>query len=374
MTLNESIIARLHGAEGKVVIAAAGGGSLAIADLLAVPGASRTLIEATIPYDAAALADYIGGIPDQACSGKTARSMAMAAFQRARRFEPDSLKVFGIGCTAALVTDRERRGNDRCHIALQSISESREYTLVLSRDQRNRQSQEQAVTTLLLNVLAHAKGIDLPAPEFLPEETLDMLQETAEPAWRALFEGGHYWTHQGDEAPRLLFPGAFNPLHEGHREMIRIAEALTGARVLLEISTFNVDKPPLDYIEMRRRQRGIDGEFDLTFTNAPVFTTKAELFPGVTCMVGSDTLERIGAPRYYGNSVEQRDRAIATLKGQNIRFLVFGRVVRDRFVGLEDIEIPAELRALSTAVPESAFRMDVSSSQIRFSTDPAATS
>ncbi|MDZ7686436.1 MAG: hypothetical protein U5O39_16770 [Gammaproteobacteria bacterium] len=95
------------------------------------------------------------------------------------------------------------------------------------------------------------------------------------------------------ETPKVVFPGAFNPLHDGHRRMAQLARGRFGHDVLLEVSAFNVDKPALDYIEIAERRDGIDGEFDLTCTSAPAFSDKATLFPGATFIVGTDTLERI---------------------------------------------------------------------------------
>ena len=66
-----------------MVLAITGGGSGAIADLLEVPGGSRTVLEAVVPYSAAALVEFLRGKPEQFCSARTARAMAMAAFQRA---------------------------------------------------------------------------------------------------------------------------------------------------------------------------------------------------------------------------------------------------------------------------------------------------
>ncbi|MEE2914382.1 MAG: hypothetical protein VX745_06915, partial [Pseudomonadota bacterium] len=88
------------------MLAVTGGGTTAISDLLAVPGASRTLLEATIPYDSQALADYIQRTPEQSASASTARQLAMSAYQRARQLTGADDDVVGIGCTAALRTDR----------------------------------------------------------------------------------------------------------------------------------------------------------------------------------------------------------------------------------------------------------------------------
>lgn len=363
--LDRALIERIHDRAGKFVLAITGGGSSAIAGLLGVAGASRTVIEATVPYDAASLADYIGGPPDQACSGKTARAMAMAAFQRARRFEPDVTGIYGVGCSAALTTDRDRRGTDRCYVALQSIDATREYALTLSRTRRDREAQEHACAGQVIRVMARALSIDCDSADLFADETLSEASQVARPAWQSLFSGRLVCTNVKMEHPKLVFPGAFNPMHEGHQEMIRVAKVLTGHDALLEISTFNVDKPPLDYMDMQARCDGIGKAYPLAFTNAPTFTEKAALFPGTVFMVGSDTLERIGQARYYGNSNDQRDLAIAKLAAAGVRFLVFGRLVNDEFRGLEAVDIPESLRALSDAVPEQDFRLDVSSSAIR---------
>jgi hypothetical protein len=45
-------IAAMHGSGRKAVLAITGGGSGAIAELLRVPGGSRLLLEALVPYDA----------------------------------------------------------------------------------------------------------------------------------------------------------------------------------------------------------------------------------------------------------------------------------------------------------------------------------
>jgi nicotinamide mononucleotide (NMN) deamidase PncC len=49
------LIRQIHAAAVRMVLAISGGGSSAIGELLAVPGASRTVLEAVVPYSAAAL-------------------------------------------------------------------------------------------------------------------------------------------------------------------------------------------------------------------------------------------------------------------------------------------------------------------------------
>ena len=79
----EKLIRQIHAGSGQMVLAVTGGGSQAIADLLAVPGGSRTVLEAIVPYSAESLAEFLRCRPEHFCSARTARLMAMAAFQRA---------------------------------------------------------------------------------------------------------------------------------------------------------------------------------------------------------------------------------------------------------------------------------------------------
>jgi nicotinamide mononucleotide (NMN) deamidase PncC len=55
----------------------------AVGELLRIPGGSRLLIEAQVPYDAQALATFLGFAPAQACSSETAIAMAQSVRARA---------------------------------------------------------------------------------------------------------------------------------------------------------------------------------------------------------------------------------------------------------------------------------------------------
>ena len=76
-------LARIHASAHRTVLVVTGGGTQAIADLLAVPGASRTVLEAVVPYSEAALTEFLGASPRQAVSVETAAALARAAYKRA---------------------------------------------------------------------------------------------------------------------------------------------------------------------------------------------------------------------------------------------------------------------------------------------------
>src|ERR671922_569053 len=102
----QQLIAALHASGRKAALAITGGGSGAVGELLRIPGGSRLLIEAQVPYDALALAAFLGAAPAQACSADTAIAMARRARARAAGLAPAGSDTVGLGATAAPGSDR----------------------------------------------------------------------------------------------------------------------------------------------------------------------------------------------------------------------------------------------------------------------------
>ena len=85
------------------------------------------------------------------------------------------------------------------------------------------------------------------------------------------------------ETRLLLFPGSFNPPHNGHVEIATFSSRRLGTPTELELSARNVDKPPLDPLELLRRLNAIDKALPgvhVWVSNAPRFVEKAELAKG----------------------------------------------------------------------------------------------
>ncbi len=361
--MDNSFIELIHQGDEKFAIVLAGGGSSAISRLLEVPGASNTLLSAFIPYHEVEMNQYLGGKPDSACSSQTARALAMVAWQRAKAIVPGR-RTFGIGVTAALATNRTRRGEDRCFLAVQSIESTRVMGVVFDKSGRTREEEEQKCSELILRVMGETSGLTINDQPFL--RNTDKLTDTvhkADPTWQSLLEGKIVKTREL-ESSCFIFPGAFNPLHAGHLAMKEYARNKMGARVAFEISVFNVDKPPLDYIEMQNRSVALKDQL-FVYTNAPTFVEKCRLFPGATFIVGIDTLTRIDQKKYYNDSETQRDAAIREMADKGNQFLVFGRQSGNEFLSLRDINLTMQLRDICIAVDESEFRQDISSSELR---------
>ncbi|MEN6451286.1 MAG: hypothetical protein ABFC96_12405 [Thermoguttaceae bacterium] len=377
----EQLVQQIHDSPRRMVVAATGGGSRAIADLLEVPGGSRTLLEAVVPYSASAMIALLGGKPDEFCSAPTARAMAMAAFHRARRHETSDALPAGVDCTASLATDRPKRGPHRVHVAVQTAATTAAWRLELQKGRRTRAEEERVAGHLLLNAMAAA--CDVPARleiELLENERVEQSRVDAPVAWQDILLGkvaavrvctGDAGSEtasaspSGEVAPALVLPGAFNPLHAGHCRMLQVAQELLGGPAAYELSIVNADKPPLDYMEIERRLAQFPAGQPVYLSRAATFEEKSRLFPGATFLVGVDTLLRIAAPKFYGGSAAGCQAAIERIAACGCRFLVFGRCIDERLVKLGDLDLPESLRALCREVPPEVFREDVSSTVLR---------
>ncbi len=364
----EQLVEQIHNSPGRIVLAISGGGSRAIADLLEVPGASRTLLEAVVPYSSQAMSDWLGGEPAEFCSAAAARAMAMAAFQRARKLDPAAALPIGAACTASLASDRPKHGPHRIHVALQTQGVTAAWHWQLLKERRSRLEEERLAGRLLLNVLAEACGIaDGLTLELLENETIEESEISAPIAWQDLMLGrvDSVAVRPTNEQPLVVFPGAFNPCHTGHRRMAEIAREWLQKPAAWEIAVCNVDKPPLDYMEIEHRLMQFSSDEIVYLTRAATFDEKSRLFPGSTFVVGADTLQRIADPKYYANSMAACQAALERIAGRNCRFLVYGRSLDGNFMQLGDLTLPDTLRAICREVPLEVFREDISSTEIR---------
>jgi hypothetical protein len=376
----QQLISTLHASGRKAALAITGGGSGAVGELLRVPGGSRLLIEAQVPYDEQALAAFLGFAPAQACNSDTAVAMAQAARARAARLVPAGTDLVGLGATAALVSDRPRRGEHRFHIAYANSagpnSTGAHCTCVLAKGRRDRAAEEDLVSRAIVLWLARACGIAAPSPRSLINadehyaETIvaavDMIDQ--------LLAGEHdRVTVQPDgqimlsaPQPFVLFPGSFNPMHDGHVLLARVAEELRQQPLAFEISVTNVDKPPLAGETVRHRLAQFAWKSPVELTRAPTFLEKSRLFPGTTFVVGADTAERLFGPKYYGDDEARMHLALEEIANSGSSFLVAVRIdAAGRVRALTDIPVPRRYADLFTEIPEHHFRFDISSSEIR---------
>jgi nicotinamide mononucleotide (NMN) deamidase PncC len=367
------LIEALHQSGLQCVLAATGGGQQAVASLLNVPGASRTVLEATVPYGEQALAEYLGHRPEQFCSGATSRAMARRSHERAQWLAPATASA-GVGCTASLATDRPKRGEHRFHVSVCTARGVKTSSLVLNKGARDRADEEAVVDAVLLNALAEAAGIsERLDPKLLPTEALEL--ETSTTGRLAEFCRAElpavYVEVDGqlrDDAPRsaALVSGSFNPVHGGHWGLFEVSRRRFEGRAAFELSVANVDKPPLCAEEVRHRISQFRWRAPVWLTRGPTFVEKAQFFPGTCFVVGHDTAARIVSPRYYQKSESALTAALEEIRRHDCRFLVAGRRdPRGQFLELSDIGVPAAFQDLFQPIPEAEFRVDCSSTELR---------
>ena len=367
------LITQIHDAKGQIVLVTAGAGAQAMADLLAVAGASRTILEALVPYSKAAFVDFIGQEPDKFVSRKAGMLLAGRAFKRAQQLVNTTVPVVGVSCTAAIATDRPKKGTHRAHITTWNRERVITAELTFEKNARDRAGEEAVVSRVILNIIARALQIESQLP--LPLTTQDQLNTEAYTfstvadqlltnhlPFFAVHADGRIRTQNVN--PQVLLPGSFNPLHQGHRAMAQAAMTHLGKPIAFEISAFNVDKPPLARDNLLTRLAQFAGSWPIYLTNAPTFIEKARLFSNTIFVVGFDTAERIIAPRYYEGSRAKMLAAFDEMLALGCQFLVAGRVNKKGvFKTVRDLNTPLGYEALFE--PLNNFRLDISSTEIR---------
>ena len=359
----------------RLSMALTGGGSELASWLLNHPGASSVVGEVQIPYHPKALEAYLSAPGPHRVEAETGRFMAAQAFARTSAFGDDARPIVGLGCTAALATKRVRRGEDRACLAMRTSEEYHFYNLNFAKGALDRLAQEDALSRFALYALAQAcqsPGIqarEWPACMEISKQSIPVVAPLEK-----LLRGGvkiveidlhGRWSTAVKRQNRLLFPGSFNPLHQGHIELAAAAQQLSDSPLYLEISVENVDKPALTYSEIFRRLEQLKGLFPVVLSRAATFAEKVRLLPGSCFLIGCDTALRLFDGKYYAAGEAGREKALCELMSAGSRFLVAGRFFDGAYKTLKDVEIPEQYRSLFDEIPQSVFRRDISSTEIR---------
>ena len=371
----QQCVQRIHDSPPRIALVTAGAGTEALSNLLGVAGATRTMLEAIVPYSQTAFDEYLEATPQKYVTAKTANLLAGRAYTRARWLETEDLPSIGLACTATIVTDRPKMGEHRAHISCWYPEKLTQHSIYLEKGARNRAGEENIVSRIMLNALATASGVDrqlyvpLKKKDRLEVVTHDFLSTAVSLNEHKI---NYFWVSndgriQTDNIThRAMLSGAFNPLHDGHIALLKIASDILDKPVAFECAAVNVDKPPLEPRVVIQRIAQFAGRYPVYVTTAPTYVEKARLFPKTTFVVGYDTAERIIHPRYYEDSEENLHAALTEIRDTGCNFLVAGRRGKDgTFRDIHSLEIPNGFDSLFQAIPADKFRKDISSTQLR---------
>jgi hypothetical protein len=342
----------VHASPMRAVVHVTGGAAQSLGWVMAVPGASRTLLDARVPYARESMVDTLGAEPKQYVSAQTARDLARTAYTRGVRLSPgvhhdDHRHVVGVGCTCALASVPPKKGDHRCFVATYGVLGSATYELNMEKGLRDRWEEDGLASRLVVQALADAAaeaetrererrgesfGKDCAngangdgAANAIPWEGVlsanDAMTTTRAPtrspddpiSWvtSGSCDVAAFSTETGELTslhaipPRtVILPGSFNPAHEGHRQMLAAAAALRpGHALAFELAVTNADKGTLEPAEVR------------TTRGFVLFTERR-----------GDGFLRVGNPRTADDVVASDARASVFAKGGAVP----GRDVRRR--------------------------------------------
>ena len=149
-------VEKIHETEQQIVLAIAGAGHSAIGWLLNVPGASRTVLEAIIPYSRESMHNLLNYTPEKSVSQQTAWDMALASYRKAK--EQTKFPI-GIGCTATISTVEPKRGEHRVVLATWTPKTTTTYSITLIKGARTRAEEELVVSYLILIAICQAMDV-----------------------------------------------------------------------------------------------------------------------------------------------------------------------------------------------------------------------
>jgi nicotinic acid mononucleotide adenylyltransferase len=305
----EPLVARINATPYMGYYAIAGGGTRFVPEFLECGGGSATILGVNIPYNQGlfdefvfnAHADY--GTPFKYVSEEAAIALANASYEK-RTTE----KGFGIGVTVSLAKGGPEREGREHMIFIAGVREGKTVIQTTTLQQgRSRVDEESLVVWNIFKVTAELLDVEFGLSDHFGMEVRREGEETKTRIIPTLVGTDTWHYHDNHEcevtAQALLekdttaiFPGSFNPIHEGHRVIKEFVEEKLGLDVVYELSVVNVEKDEVHHTEVEKRLQEI-GEHTLV-TNAASFNEKIEMYYGGIFVVGVDTFERIISLKY----------------------------------------------------------------------------
>tara|TARA_B100001287_G_scaffold197942_1_gene167497 strand:+ start:1526 stop:2113 length:588 start_codon:yes stop_codon:yes gene_type:complete len=159
----------------------------------------------------------------------------------------------------------------------------------------------------------------------------------------------------------LILSGSFNPLHEGHIELLKASSKEFKKNPLFEISIKNVDKSEINFNDLMDRINQFRSLGKLVVTNSEKFEEKSKIFKESIFVIGYDTALRLVDNKYYNDDFR---RSLKIIEKNNCSFLVSGRFINKKYKKPNNINFEG-YDYLFNILSEEKFRIDISSTELR---------
>jgi len=353
----------------KFCVAITGGGSSFIETFLSEGGASSVFNGAIVPYGQEVFDSFIKTQPQKYCSKEAAIQLATQA-----KLMADS-NDYGIGITASLrKAGKEREGRKHFfHIAIRGRNSLFHHHREFSDEDYSRTQQEEIVANHIYLAFAEVLGISKEIKSENKEQIIaeDCVWELFDSSKSRILltspnEGKLIPVNPADRLSTVVYPGTFNPWHDGHAAIAAKAADITGINITLEVSIETIGKERLDLLEFNRRYlklvEAIENEKHISkiiVSNNSRFVDKIRQLANSTIVVGFDTILRIADNTFWEN-FEYID-FLDDLEDKKIRFLVFHRLTTDKDIP----KIEKNLREFCDFAETEKRFQEISSTEVR---------
>jgi nicotinic acid mononucleotide adenylyltransferase len=290
-------------------ISAAGGGSEAISGISAFPSRSSVILGANFINCTNLFNEWIGVTEWKKYSSMESAERLALRSQEIGKF---GIHHVGIGVASSLATFNERAGRKNvaniCAIGYNfKIAKAIEFEDIKKYvdDVDRRSFQEKEIWENVCNLIQIIE---------------QMLLNTAKPADNRGFtvEWVPHFPEIKDESINV-YPGSFNPIHDGHKYIAERSEIITGAKTYYELSLLNFEKNAIDLNTFSKRIESLDRPTILTYQKTFVEKYKflKQQYPHlklINFIGGIDTFNR----------VEIRD-LVWLLEQKDVKFVVWAR-------------------------------------------------
>lgn len=398
MLTDTASISKLIDARVRVYLACTGAGAGLQSALWNVPGCSSFFVGAEFPYDQTATERFLGFRPEKFVSVDAAIALALESYSRAciENGRVTLSSPIGLGLTASAASLRAHRGDHRICAAVATRQGVYVADVVLEKGVglaarvEDGQLADRIGLSLLLRAAERSlhsasrprfpfEGDPPPAETFYtgegdPPATLTEVTEQARQQF--FFRGFH--TAQDKRLPvsvesigrRIIFPGSFDPPHEGHFNLAQRAVECVGpaSGVVFAVTANPPHKMRAPLSALLERVALLRGHDRMFTEDDALFLDKAKRYPNHAFIVGADTFQRLLDPK-WGPEIAPMAREFVK---RGACFLVFGRLVDGVWTTREDvlrevarvvdINTRADLNQISAPIEG---RWDISSSELR---------